>query len=106
MFLNSNPKAYNIDKLLKFLSINKTIFMFYFIDIEFNEAINTYLVSMFDERIIKNTRIQHHWAGRNTRGVTQLEGKVINDIIKYSGNIIDLNNSKKFIEFLVRGYVV
>ncbi len=31
MILNSNPKAYNIDKLLEYLSNDRSVFMFYFI---------------------------------------------------------------------------
>jgi hypothetical protein len=34
MILNSNPKAYNIDKMLEFLSTDKSIFMFYFVGLD------------------------------------------------------------------------
>ena len=104
MYLKSNPKAYNIDKLLCFLSIPKSVFLFYFIDIQINKSLDTYLISIFDERIIKNTIIQSHWAGRNTRGVTQLKGKVINDIIKSPENILNIDNSKIFIDKLIKGH--
>jgi hypothetical protein len=105
MFLNSNPKAYNIDKMLHFLSIPKSVFLFYFIDIEINKSLNTYLISMFDERIIASTRIQTHWAGRNSRGVTQLEGKVVNDIIINPINMFNLEKAKEFLNSIVAGHV-
>jgi len=104
MFLNSNPKAYNIDKMLEFLSKPKSVFLFYFIDIDLERTLETYLISMFDERVIDNTRIQFHWAGRNSRGVTQLNGSVINNI-KNTENIINLTKSSKFLEELMAGHI-
>jgi len=52
MVLSSNPKAYNIDKLLEFLSEEKSVFMFYFIGIEPNKIVNQILVSMFGGVVI------------------------------------------------------
>jgi hypothetical protein len=93
MVLDSNPKAYNIDKMLEFLSNIKSIFLFYFIGINPGQIFNTALVSMFEERIVKGTLLLKHWAGRNSRGVTQLEGKVIKDIINEPSNKINLKTS-------------
>ena len=104
MFLNSNPKAYNIDKMLEFLSVPKSVFLFYFIDIDMERTLETYLISMFDERIIDNTRIQFHWAGRNSRGVTQLNGSVIRNM-KNTENKIELVKSNTFLEKLIEGHV-
>jgi len=89
MVLDSNPKAYNIDKMLEFLSKNNSVFLFYFIGIDPGKIFNTALVSMFEERLVKATLLLKHWAGRNSRGVTQLEGKVIKDIIIKPNNQID-----------------
>jgi hypothetical protein len=105
MFLNSNPKAYNIDKMLEFLSIPKSVFLFYFLDIEIDKSLDTYLISMFDERIINSTRIQPHWAGRNSRGVTQLEGKIVNDIIANPDNKFNINKAINFLKLIVAGHV-
>ena len=34
MILSSNPKAYNLDKILEFLSHDKSVFMFYFVGVD------------------------------------------------------------------------
>ncbi len=41
MMLNSNPKAYNLDKMLEFLARNRSVFMFYFVGIGPGETVNT-----------------------------------------------------------------
>ena len=73
----SAPKAYNIDKLLRLLAAPGSIFEFFFIGIHAErKLIKTALISIFDPIIIRSTRIQTHWAGRNSRGVTQLTGDI------------------------------
>lgn len=62
MILQSNPKAYNIDKLLEFLSTNDSVFLFYFIGIEPSKIINQSLVSIFQKDLLNSTIIQSHWA--------------------------------------------
>jgi hypothetical protein len=47
MILSSNPKGYNIDKLLEFLSKDQSVFMFYFIGLEPNKIVSQILISMF-----------------------------------------------------------
>lgn len=34
MILDSNPKAYNLDKMLEFLASERSVFMFYFVGVE------------------------------------------------------------------------
>ncbi|MGK5094927.1 hypothetical protein WDW89_23315 [Deltaproteobacteria bacterium TL4] len=97
MVLDSNPKAYNIDKMLEFLSRDNSVFLFYFIGIDPGKIFNTALVSMFEERLVKGTLLLKHWAGRNSRGVTQLEGKVIKDIIINPSNQIDTSKAMALI---------
>lgn len=71
----SAPKAYNIDKMLRLLADRDTVFAFFFIGLNAADGtISTRLVSIFDPVIIRATRIQTHWAGRQSRGVTQLTG--------------------------------
>jgi hypothetical protein len=82
MILDSNPKAYNLDKMLEFLAIERSIFMFYFVGVEPGKIINTVLVSIFQEQLLNATILLKHWAGRNSRGVSQFEGKSISQIIK------------------------
>jgi len=102
MVLSSNPKGYNIDKLLEFLSKEKSVFMFYFIGIEPNKITNQILVSMFQQDLLKSTILLRHWAGRNSRGVTQFEGETIRKLIMSPNkNKIDVNKSKMFLKTLI-----
>ena len=102
MVLNSNPKAYNIDKLLEFLSKDKSVFMFYFIGIEPDKIINQVMVSMFQEDLMNSTIILRHWAGRNSRGVTQFQGSTINKLILSPNNYVNRPASRDFLQKLIR----
>ena len=66
MILSSNPKAYNLDKILEFLSNDKSVFMFYFVGVDPIRIVNTVLVSMFQTDLLRVTIFLKHWAGRNT----------------------------------------
>ena len=44
---------------------------------------------MFQTDLLKATILLRHWAGRNSRGVSQFEGKVINDLILNPKSDID-----------------
>lgn len=101
MVLNSNPKAYNIDKLIEYLSRDKSVFMFYFVGIEPNKIVNQALVSMFQTDLLKSTIILKHWAGRNSRGVTQFQGAALNKLILSPDNSIDRDESRKFLQGLI-----
>ena len=98
MILNSNPKAYNIDKFLEFMSKEKTVLMFYFIGVDTTKIVNTTLVSVYQENLIDTIATQFHWAGRNSRGVTQFEGTTIHNLIENPNNSII--NQKKALDFL------
>ena len=65
MILSSNPKAYNLDKILEFLSHDKSVFMFYFVGVDPTRIVNTVLVSMFQTDLLRSTILLRHWAGRN-----------------------------------------
>lgn len=97
MVLDSNPKAYNLDKVLEFLATDKSVFMFYFVGIEPARIVNTVLVSMFQEDLLDSTLLLKHWSGRNSRGVSQFEGKTISELILSPKSYI---NSEKSIRFL------
>ncbi len=102
MVLSSNPKGYNIDKLLEFLATDKSVFMFYFIGIEPNKIVNQVLVSMFQIDLLKSTILLKHWAGRNSRGVTQFEGKMIHTLVlSPTNNKIDKIASVNFLDNLI-----
>lgn len=71
--LQSNPKGYNVDKVLAMLTNGATTMSYYLIGIDrVQKNIYTSLVSILDSSLLDATRIQFHWAGRNSRGVTQL----------------------------------
>lgn len=73
--LSSAPKGYNIDKLLEALACGKFYFGYFFVGIDTDSmSIKPVLLSFLDSNLIDNTAVQHHWAGRNTRGVTQISG--------------------------------
>ncbi|MDI6751262.1 MAG: hypothetical protein QME07_00140 [bacterium] len=101
MVLSSNPKGYNIDKLLEFLATGKSVFMFYFIGIEPNKIVNKILTSMFQTDLLKSTILLKHWSGRNSRGVTQFEGGIIHKLILSPNNRIDNSEGNKFLETLI-----
>ena len=101
MVLSSNPKAYNIDKLLEFLSQDKSVFMFYFVGLEPNKIINQVLISMFQTDLLQSTILLKHWSGRNSRGVTQFEGETIHRLIISPNNQINKEESNYFLNTLI-----
>ncbi len=98
MVLDSNPKAYNLDKILEFLATPKSIFMFYFVGVDPDRIVNTVLVSMFQTMLLKATILLKHWAGRNSRGVSQFEGRTIEKLILEPKSAIDVQAARKFLE--------
>ena len=99
--LSSNPKGYNLDKMLEFLSTPKSIFMFYFVGVDPCRIVNTVLMSMFQSKLLDSTILLRHWAGRNSRGVSQLEGKAIWQLIERPEVKMDIQKSQKFLEELI-----
>jgi len=102
LVFSSAPKAYNIDKILEFLSKEKTVFLFYFIGIMPEKIAGQVLISMFQNDLRNTTRVLAHWAGRNSRGVTQFNGQVLDDLIQNSNNEIDVKQSQEFLENLIK----
>lgn len=73
LLLSSNPKGYNVDKLLQFLSEEKSVYMIYLVGINRDDnSIKLRLCSMYDPRL--DVRIYNHWSGRNSRGEVQFDG--------------------------------
>lgn len=71
----SAPKAYNVDKALEALSDGRTAIAFCFVGVDpAASTVCASVVSIFDSTVLDATRVQFHWAGRNSRGVTQLTG--------------------------------
>lgn len=101
MLLNSNPKAYNVDKILEFLSTDRSVFMLYFIGIEPGKILNTILVSMFQQDLLDSTVHTKHWSGRNSRGATQFHGEVIKSLLHSPKLDIDQKQSTDFLQRLI-----
>lgn len=104
VYLNSNPKAYNVDKFLKQMSNAKSILLFFFIGVDKNSIFKTLLCSVYHGKLIDNTILQFHWAGRNTRGAAQFKGTAIDEMLneKDFKNQIDSNKAKRFLEDLLK----
>ena len=97
LFLSSNPKGYNIDKLLSFLSEEKSVYLVYVVAIDEDKTIQTRLCSMFNRQLLTGTKIIKHWAGRNSRGVTQYDGKALEAIVKNFDIEIDYDASQDLV---------
>ena len=97
LFLSSNPKGYNIDKMLTFLSEERSVYLVYIVTVDKDSTIQTRLCSMFNRQLLSSTRIIKHWAGRNSRGVTQYEGKALEAIVEDFDFGIDYKDSQCFI---------
>lgn len=103
MFLNGNPKAYNVDKFLEFLANDKSVYMIYLVGIGINGELITRLCSVFAERLMGATRLIHQWAGRNSRGVAQFLGDGLVRILEEGdSNEISQKKAHDFVENLIR----
>ncbi len=101
MILSSNPKAYNLDKMLEFLANSRSVFMFYFVGVDPGKIVNTALISMFQEKLLRATILLKHWAGRNSRGASQFEGMTINDLIVKPEFEINIDEARRFLERVI-----
>ena len=94
MVLDSNPKAYNLDKVLEFLATDRSVLMFYFVGIEPAKIVNTVLVSIFQQ---DPTLLLKHWAGRNSEVLANLREKAISRLIRSPNPHIDNNKATSFL---------
>lgn len=101
MILSSNPKAYNLDKMLEFLANSRSVFMFYFVGVDPGKIVNTVLVSMFQEKLLRATILLKHWSGRNSRGVTQFEGTAINELIERPDMTINADEARQLLQRVI-----
>lgn len=90
--LSGNPKAYNIDKLLAFLSEEKAVYLIYFVGIA-QEEIYVRLCSVFDKRLLDATNVVPHWAGRNSRGVAQFLESGLEKILLEESNPSEIDSA-------------
>ena len=103
VYLDSAPKAYNVDKFLQKMADDNSIFLFFFVGIGKDGVFNTALCSVYHNELIDSSIVQHHWAGRSTRGVVQFGGKVLNNILndKNFKNQIDQIKAKAYLQSLL-----
>ena len=99
--LDSNPKAYNLDKMLQFLANPNSVFVFYFVGIGNSKISTVSLTSIFEEKLLSATILLKHWSGRNSRGVSQFEGRIISELLKNPDNRIDLAAATAFLESIL-----
>ena len=103
IYLNSNPKAYSIDKFLRQMADGKSVFLFFFVGIDATSIFRTLLCSVFHDKLLDNTLLQTHWAGRNTRGVAQFRGRAIDEMLNeaHFTNDICIDRAKAFLQRLL-----
>lgn len=97
MLLHSNPKAYNIDKFLEFMAQDQSVLLFYLVCIDADRIFRTALISVYHKQLVGATLLLKHWAGRNSRGVTQFKGSAIVDVVTSQSNNIDRANARKLL---------
>lgn len=103
VYLDSAPKAYNVDKFLQKMAEDDSIFLFFIIGIGQDGILNTSLCSVYHEELIEASVVQHHWAGRSTRGVVQFAGNALNNILnsKQFKNKINPEKAKAYLQCLL-----
>jgi len=100
--LASSPKGYNVDKVLRSLGAGNTVFCFFFIGLNLEtQTLSTRLISILDTSILNATRIQFHWAGRNSKGVTQLTGDISPIFSAGYRETVDDAQAKSFLQMLI-----
>ncbi len=96
--LASSPKLYNIDKTLAALADGKTVFCLFFIGVDAKKrTVQGRLVDILDAHLLDLTRIQFHWAGRNSRGVTQMTGSARDFLVPSFQRRIDPAKASSFL---------
>jgi hypothetical protein len=99
----SAPKAYNIDKMLTFLAEPGSVFAFFMIGVDTrNGIVSTRLLPVLESALLEATGIQHHWAGRTSRGVTQFSGQFGRAIAPAYQPVVDLGRAHLFLDRLLK----
>ena len=99
---SSAPKAYNIDKMLAFLAEPGSVFAFFMLRIDVQTGnVSGRLMPVLESSLLEATDVQHHWAGRISRGATQLSGKFCYASAPDYELVVDLAQARAFIERLL-----
>lgn len=100
----SAPKAYNIDKMLAFHATPGSVLAFLMLGVDLGAGIIvTRLVPVLDSALVEATGVQHHWAGRTSRGVTQLSGRFERVLDHDYASSVDVAQARAFIHRLLDG---
>lgn len=98
----SAPKAYNVDKVLRLLAQPGSVLAFFMIGVDVaREEVSGRLLTVLDDALRSSTVVQHHWAGRGSRGVTQLSGNFGRAISSGYQPTIDGDSARQFLSQLV-----
>lgn len=98
----SAPKAYNVDKMLRFLAEPDTVAAVLVIGIDVaGQDVRATLLPVLERSLLAVTRVQHHWAGRGSRGVTQLSGPFTQVFASDYSPTVPLDQAREFLRELI-----
>jgi len=98
----SAPKAYNVDKMLAFLAEPGSVLAFLMIGVNTQSGeVSARLLPVLEASLLESTGVQHHWAGRSSRGVTQLSGRFSRGCAPDYRPSIDVARAKGFLADLL-----
>ncbi|MBC6440719.1 MAG: hypothetical protein GDA49_10005 [Rhodospirillales bacterium] len=99
---SSAPKAYNVDKFLRLLSKPDSVFAFFIVGLDvMHHKVFGRLLTVLDDALRNLTVVQHHWAGRGSRGVTQLYGDFGQALFADYQPSIDIDSARGFLKSLI-----
>lgn len=98
----SAPKAFNIDKMLEFHSGEGSVFAFLMVGINVDAGtVTARLIPVLDRTLLESMAIQHHWAGRGSRGVTQLTRSFHRVLDNGYESDVNVERGKEFLRKLI-----
>lgn len=98
----SAPKAYNVDKLLRLLAEPGSVLAFFMVGVDLARGqVSGRLLTVLDDALRESTVVQHHWAGRGSRGVTQLSGNFGKATSAGYQTAINSDDARRFLRDLV-----
>ncbi len=98
----SAPKAYNVDKFLRLLSQPGSVLAFFMIGVDTaQKEVHGRLLTVLDDVLRNSTVVQPHWAGRGSRGATQLSGNFGKVLSSDYHSSIDIKDAQFFLSRLI-----
>ena len=99
----SAPKAYNVDKMLAFLAQPGSVAAILVIGLDLSGSrVAVSLLPVLERSLLMVTKVQHHWAGRGSRGVTQLAGPLRSVVDVDYVPTVDTAEASAFLAHLLR----